>query len=34
MRKRLREGALADKEIEIEVAEAKPSMETLLSLEV
>lgn len=29
MRKRLREGALADKEIEIEVAEAKPSLEIL-----
>ena len=29
MRKRLREGALADKEIEIEVAEAKPSMEIM-----
>jgi ATP-dependent HslUV protease ATP-binding subunit HslU len=29
MRKRLREGALADKEIEVEVAEAKPSMEIM-----
>ncbi len=29
MRKRLREGSLADKEIEIEVAEAKPSMEIM-----
>ena len=29
MRKRLREGALADKEIEIEVAEAKPALEIL-----
>ncbi len=29
MRKRLREGALADREIEIEVAEAKPSMEIM-----
>ena len=29
MRKRLREGALDDKEIEIEVAEAKPSMEIM-----
>ena len=29
MRKRLREGTLADKEIEIEVAEARPSMEVV-----
>ena len=29
MRKRLREGALADKEIEIEVAEARPAMEIM-----
>ena len=29
MRKRLREGSLADKEIEIEVAEAKPAMEIM-----
>jgi ATP-dependent HslUV protease ATP-binding subunit HslU len=29
MRKRLREGLLADREIEIEVAEAKPSMEIM-----
>jgi ATP-dependent HslUV protease ATP-binding subunit HslU len=29
MRKRLREGALADKEIEIDVAEAKPSLEIM-----
>jgi ATP-dependent HslUV protease ATP-binding subunit HslU len=29
MRKRLREGALADKEIEVDVAEAKPSLEIL-----
>jgi ATP-dependent HslUV protease ATP-binding subunit HslU len=29
MRKRLREGSLADKEIELEVAEAKPSLEIL-----
>jgi ATP-dependent HslUV protease ATP-binding subunit HslU len=29
MRKRLREGALADKEIEIDVAEAKPTLEIL-----
>ena len=29
MRKRLREGALADKEIEIEVADAKPSLEIM-----
>ena len=29
MRKRLREGLLADKEIEVEVAEAKPSLEIL-----
>ena len=29
MRKRLREGSLADKEIEIEVVEAKPSMEIM-----
>ena len=29
MRKRLREGSLADREIEIEVAEAKPSMEIM-----
>ncbi len=29
MRKRLREGALADKEIEIEVAEVRPSLEVL-----
>ncbi len=29
MRKRLREGSLADKEIEIEVAEARPSMEIM-----
>ena len=29
MRKRLREGALADKEIEVEVAEAKPALEIL-----
>jgi ATP-dependent HslUV protease ATP-binding subunit HslU len=29
MRKRLREGSLADKEIEIEVAEAKPSLEIM-----
>ncbi len=29
MRKRLREGALADKDIEIEVAEAKPTLEIL-----
>ena len=29
MRKKLREGALDDKEIEIEVAEAQPSMEIM-----